>query len=149
VDIFIYNMVDLNSDYKGRPLMLVIAALIVAAVGVWCLIQGGLVAATDFELPIIEGMEDIADDIADMIASLVTGVFVVVGILTLLLAFLIFNGSRGGRTVLVIILVISILINAFALAMGDTLGLVELVLAIIVLYLLYRPNVNAYFKRTR
>ena len=129
--------------------MLVIATLIVAAVGLWQLVQGAAVLGFDFELPVMEGLRDMADSFADLESFVVGATLLMVGILTLFLAFLIFIGSRIGRTLLTIILVIAALSNAFALYVGDAYSLIELVLAIAVLVLLYRPNVSAYFRRPR
>jgi len=138
---------DLNSTYKDRPTLLWIAVLIVAAVGVWLLIQGVLLLGTDFGLSAMDGYEEWMDDFVDIIATIAGGIYIFFGLFTLLLAFLIYSGSRGGKTVLTIILIISILVGAMNLIFGVYLSIIEFILALIVLIILYQPAVKAYFGR--
>jgi len=139
---------DLNSTYKERPSLLWIAILIVAGVGVWYLIQGVLVMTTDWALPAIEGLEELEDfgaELVDMVVKIVGGIFLFLAFLTLILAFLLFSGSKGGRTVMVIILVISVIFSAINLVFGSLISIIELSLALAVLVILYQPPVKAYF----
>ena len=134
-------------DQKPTTVWLII--LIVAGVGLYYILYRGLYIALAGGFSIIFAMFPIA-----------------LGVLTLLIAFLIFSGSNGGKTFLTIILVFSILGNLmsimliaflqdYLLDMGidpSELGtsyiepLIFLVLALVTFVLLYRPEVKAYFK---
>lgn len=124
-----------------------LAVLIVAAVGVWCLVQGALVMAADYELPVIEGLEDMTQEMFDLIVSAVGVTMMVIGIITLILALLLFNGSRIGRTLIVIVLVLSILFSILSFVVGEPVGIFIFALSVLCLLLLYRPSVKAYFRR--
>ncbi|MDR0791582.1 MAG: hypothetical protein LBE47_03475 [Methanomassiliicoccaceae archaeon] len=138
---------DLNSDYKGKPTLLWVAVLIVAVVGVWYLIQAVIFLGTDIPVPISEEIEGInTEALIDLLKSIMAAGFVILGVLTLLLAFLLYKGSDGGRTFTIIILIIAILLNVFGAVTLNLMSLVELLLAIVVLVILFRPNVRAYFK---
>ena len=133
---------DLNSTYKDRPTLLWIAIIIVAAVGIWYLVQGALVLGTDFSA----GLDELTGEFAELAGNIVAVILLFLGIFTLILAFLLFSGSNGGKTVLVIILVVSILFSAMSVVFGAYTSILELVLAIVVLLVLYQPPVKAYFK---
>jgi len=136
---------SLETTYKNRPTALWIVILIVAAVGIWYLVQGVMVLGTDFSVIVAEELEEFTDDIIDLVKSIVGGVYIVLGVLTLIIAFLIYSGSKGGRTILMIILVISILFNVYAIVLGGYTGIIELVLAVVCVVMLYQPAVKAYF----
>ena len=136
---------SLESTYKDRPTALWVVILIVAAVGVWYLVQGVMVLGNDFSIAVEEELQEFADDIVDLVRTIVAGVVIVLGALTLIIAFLLYSGSKGGKTFLVVILIISILFNIFGLINGNVPGLIELVLAVVCLFLLYRPDIKAYF----
>ena len=137
---------SIESTYNGKPTMLWVVVLIVAGVGLYYTISGLLSMLTDFSFFGADLTDLVGSDIADMVDTLVGGIYLVLGVLTLLIAFLVYSGSKGGRTFLVIILVISILGNVFSLIVGDITGILWLVLALVTFILLYRPEVKEYFK---
>jgi hypothetical protein len=141
---------DTNSAYRERPKLLRVAVLIVAAVGVWYMIQAILTLRTDIPVSIFEEVEGLDLDwegLADLTKTLVAVVYVIFGILSFLLASLLHKGSAGGRIFMIIILVLSILLNAIGLIILNPYSIVTLLLAIAVLVILLRPDVKAYFER--
>jgi hypothetical protein len=126
--------------------MLWVVILIVIAVGILYLIQGAMVFGTDLDLSGFTEELEGYEGFVDMAKTLIASVYIILGLLTLIIAFLLYNGSKGGRTILIVILIISILVNAYALLIGGIIGIIELAAAIICLYILYQPPVKAYFK---
>ena len=129
--------------------MLWIAVAIVAAVGLYYILQGFLALGTDIDITGMEGYEELFEDLIDAILIIVAGLFIFLGIFSLILAFLLYSGSNGGRTVLIIVLAIAIFFSVFDVVSGGYLSLIELILAIAVLVILYQPQMIAYFKPER
>jgi hypothetical protein len=130
--------------------LLLIAVIIVAAVGIYYLAQGVLVLATDFEIPAeIEDIVDEFPEIVDVIKSLTAGIMIFLGLLTLVFAILLFSGSTIGRIMVTILLAVASLFNILGAVTGDIYSIIELILAAVVLVLLYQPAVNEYFTQPR
>jgi len=139
---------DLNSTYKEKPTLLWVIILIVAGVGLFYLVSGLLGLFTDFSLYSADAFDGVSKDIVDLVEGIAAITYMILGLITLLIAFLVFSGSKGGRTFLVIILFISIIGNFFGLIIMDITSIIWLVLALIVFVLLYQPPVKEYFRQT-
>jgi len=131
---------------KEKPQLLWALVLIVVAVGVYYLIQGILIITETIEIPgIAEIRADLGDDVADLAIQLAGGMILVLAAITLIIAFLLYSGSNGGRVLLIIILVLAILGNVFGAFLGNLENIIWLAVAVACFVLVYRPEVRAYF----
>ena len=145
---------------EEKPITIWLTILITAGVGVFILIWYGLMTIIDAASVGLGGV--------GMMAALVP---IILGVLTLLAAFMIY--SRSGKVFLTILLVLAIIVNIFVIVMlaaldsliadfeelfeelGITAGslgigvyieyIVQLVLAFVVFVLLYHPQSRDYF----
>ena len=137
----------MSSYGKEKPTLLWVLVLIVAVVGAYYLIEGIMVLTETIKVPgIAEILDEFGEDIADLVIQIVAGVSIMLGVLTLIIAFLLYSGSNGGRILLIVILVLAILGNAFGAFVGDLVSIVWLAVAVVCFMLVYRPEVRAYFK---
>ena len=131
---------DMNSEYNGKPTALWGVLLIVFGVGLYYTVLGALYMAGVFDF----GTE--IEAVEDFLNTFVGVIYILLGLFTLLIGFLVYSGSSGGRTVLTVILVIAILGNAVSLILGDLTSVFMLVLALVCFVLLHQPAVKQYFK---
>ncbi|MDR0198710.1 MAG: hypothetical protein LBI08_03090, partial [Methanomassiliicoccaceae archaeon] len=103
---------DLSSTYKDRPVLIWVAIGIVVAVAVWLVIQGYMISTSDIDA---SSLTEITDEMVNAAKTVLMGIYVLLGILTLAIAYLLYRGARGGRTVLVFITAISIVFNAYGM----------------------------------
>ena len=139
---------DLNSTYKERPVMVWMIVIIVAAVGVYTLIQAAFVDSMidQIQKSLAESGQTLTPDGIELVKSSLVAVYVILGVFTLIIAFLIYSGSRLGKVLLTIMVIVGILGSLGSIAMGSYFSIVSLILAVVVLFLLYQPPVKAYFR---
>ena len=75
-------------------------------------------------------------------------VIIAIGLYRSLLPYGLLKGIGWAWTATVILSIISILLNAISIAMGNTGGIVSISISGIILYYLHRPHVKAYFGKT-
>lgn len=68
-----------------------------------------------------------------------------IGIFSFIVAYGLLKGGRSAWKLTVIVSTISIAVNAISIAIGNTIGIVNIIISGIILYYLYRPHVRAYF----
>jgi hypothetical protein len=73
------------------------------------------------------------------------GVIIAIGLYRSLLPYGLLKGIGWAWTAAVILSVISIILNALSISMGNTGGIVSISISGIILYYLHRPHVKAYF----
>jgi hypothetical protein len=126
-----------------KPTVIWIILAIVIGVGLYQLIYQGLYSIVSIDLDGFEMFIGVGP--------------IILGIITLLVAFMVFN--KSGRVFLTVILVLAIIINLLTIVslkfledlLGVSLGgyigpVIELVLALVVFILLYQPAARQYFK---
>ena len=140
---------DLNSTYKERPAMVCMIVIIVAAVGVYTLIQAAFVDSMIDQLNRIlaESGYTLTPDDIELFRSSFVASCVVSAALSFIIAFLIYSGSNLGKVLLTIIVIVSILAGVGSIVMGYYESIITMVLAVVVLLLLYQPPVKAYFRK--
>lgn len=72
-------------------------------------------------------------------------VIIAIGLYRSLLSYGLLKGIGWAWTAAVILSIINITLNAISIAMGNTGGIVSIIISGIILYYLYRPHVKAYF----
>lgn len=76
---------------------------------------------------------------------IIGSVIIAIGLYRSLLPYGLLKGIGWAWTAAVILSVISIILNAISIAMGNTGGLVSVSISGVILYYLHRPHVKAYF----
>jgi hypothetical protein len=71
-----------------------------------------------------------------------------IGIFSFIIAYGLFKGKSSAWKLTVIVSILSIAVNAVSIAIGNTIGIANIVINGIILYYLYRPNVRAYFVKS-
>jgi hypothetical protein len=143
---------DLNSSYKNRPTLLWVLVLIVVAVGAFYVVMGLITYMADLPSDLVKEISKVTEDynvnvdsILDTVKVALASVYIILGVLTLIIAFLLYSGSNGGRVLLVIILIVSIVGNAFGVVIGDITSIIWMLVAIVCFLLVYQAPVRAYF----
>jgi hypothetical protein len=77
------------------------------------------------------------------------GVIIAIGLYRSLLPYGLLKGIGWAWTAAVILSIISILLNALSIAMGNTGGIVSISISGAILYYLHRPHVKAYFGKAQ
>jgi hypothetical protein len=102
-------------------------------------------------LSILAGISGIVGIVVGIIASLIippAGVVgIVIGLIWLGLAWGLWTGKGWAWIITVIIAIISIIFNIFGAVTGHVDQIISLIIAAVMLYYLFRPNVKAYFGR--
>ena len=83
-------------------------------------------------------------DIWDLAMMFVGVIYIVIGLFTLLIALLVYKGSNFARRLLIIILILGVIFSVLGLP-GIT-AIITLILCIVLLYILFRPDVKQYFR---
>jgi hypothetical protein len=71
-----------------------------------------------------------------------------IGIFSFIVAYGLLKGKSSAWKLTVIVSILSIAVNAVSIAIGNTIGIANIVINGIILYYLYRPNVRAYFVKS-
>lgn len=72
-------------------------------------------------------------------------VIIAIGLYRSLLPYGLLKGIGWAWTAAIILSIISIILNAISISMGNTGGIISISISGIILYYLYRPHVKAYF----
>lgn len=138
-----YNMANLNSNYKGRPAILWIVILISLGVAIWYFAQAAMYWSGTFEIP--TSVQDVGEFGENLYKTLIASFSVFFGLLSLLVTYLIYKGSRGGRLFLLIILVLTLVFGLISILAGAYTVSVQFICAVISLIILFQPSVKAFF----
>lgn len=73
------------------------------------------------------------------------GILVAIAIASFVVAYGLLKGRRWAWTITVVLSIISIVLNAIAIAAGNIASIINIIISGIILYYLYRSHVKAYF----
>jgi hypothetical protein len=73
------------------------------------------------------------------------GILIAIGIFSFVVAYGLLKGKAWAWTLTVVLSIISIVLNAISVALGNIASIVSIIISGIILYYLYRPHVKAYF----
>ena len=120
---------------RDRPIGITIIAILMIISGILFIIGGiGLTALSVLSLAFLAG-----------------GIgTIILGIASLVVAWGLLKGAGWAWIITLIITIISIIVNIVSLfASGNTAQIIGIIINGIIIYYLYRPNVKAYFGRSR
>jgi len=125
---------------EGRPTGVAILAILEAFVGVYYLITGfgEFVAAAVIRSLALSG---ITHDVMTMIPRVLGTMLMIVGLLSILLAWGIWTGKGWARMVALVFAIVAIILSLISL------HFVGLVIDVIIVYYLTRPNVKQFFPK--
>ncbi len=125
---------------EGRPTGVAILAILEAFVGVYYLITGfgEFVAAAVIRSLALSG---ISHDVMAMIPRVLGTMLIIVGLLSILLAWGIWTGKGWARMVALVFAIVAIILSLISL------HFVGLVIDVIIVYYLTRPNVKQFFTK--
>ena len=119
---------------RDRPIGITIIAILMIISGIFFIIGGiGFTALSVLSLAFLAGG----------IGS------IILGIASLVVAWGLLKGAGWAWIITLIITIISIIANIISLAGGNTASIIGIIIEGIIIYYLYRPNVKAYFGRSR
>jgi hypothetical protein len=127
-------LIKRNQMQRDRPIGITIIAILMIISGILFIIGGiGLTALGVLSIAFLAGG----------IGS------IILGIASLVVAWGLLKGAGWAWIITLIITVISIIVNIASLAGGQTANIIGIIINGIIIYYLYRPNVKAYFGRSR
>ncbi|MDR0335265.1 MAG: hypothetical protein LBH69_05220 [Methanomassiliicoccaceae archaeon] len=126
-----------------RPQIVLIVVIIVAIVGLIQILNGlGLMDIGPFNP--VDKPADIGQDVWDLAMKIAGFILIFIGVITLIIALLVYKGSNFARRILIIILILGVF--GSLLSFPSVWAIIDLVLCIVLLYILFRPDVKQYFK---
>jgi hypothetical protein len=147
---------------KNRPTGVTIIGILTIIGGVLMLVSGITLAALASVFPLVASTGDQATMLQSQIpssipveylgiASLSVGtIFIIIGIVSLIVAYGLFKAKKWAWTANVALSIISIAMGIASIATGNIGSIVGIVISGAILYYLYRPHVKEYFgKKTQ
>jgi hypothetical protein len=137
-----------------RPLGVSIIAILNVISGIIMLIGGVGLAAVGSALPTMTTVDPNAGGQMALVgllgggAAAVGAVLIVLGIVSFIVAWGLFKGKGWAWTVTIILSAISVIMGIVSLVGGNFGAIVNIIIAGVVIYYLYRPHVKAYFGKT-
>ena len=138
-----------------RPLGVSIIAILNVISGIIMLIGGVGLAAVGSALPTMTTVNPNAGGQMALVgllgggaAAAVGAVLIVLGIVSFIVAWGLFKGKGWAWTVTIILSGISVIMGIVSLVGGNFGAIVNIIIAGVVIYYLYRPHVKAYFGKS-
>ncbi|WP_226987101.1 hypothetical protein [Candidatus Nitrososphaera evergladensis] len=131
-----------------------IIAILNVISGIIMLIGGTGLAAVGSALPTMTTVDPNAGGQMALVgllgggAAAVGAVLIVLGIVSFIVAWGLFKGKGWAWTVTIILSAISVIMGIVSLVGGNFGAIVNIIIAGVVIYYLYRPHVKAYFGKT-
>lgn len=144
----------MSTASKTRPTGVTVIAILNIISGIIMLIGGVGLAAIGSILPTMTTLDpNAAGQMA--IAGLlgvggvaVGGILIILGIISFIVAWGLLKGKSWAWSVTVILSIISIVIGIISLVAGNFGSIVNIIIAGIIIYYLYRPHVKAFFGKS-
>jgi hypothetical protein len=147
-------MTPVSTTTKPRPTGVTIIAILNIISGIIMLIGGLGLAAIGSILPAMTTFDPNASGQMAVAGLLgvggvaVGGILIILGIISFIVAWGLLKGRGWAWTVTVILSVISIVIGIISIVGGNFGSIINIIIAGIIIYYLYRPHVKAYFGKS-
>lgn len=138
-----------------RPLGITIIAILNIISGIVMLFAGVGLAAASSLVPTISTIDPNASGqmaLAGLVGgagTVVGGILIALGIVSFIVAWGLLKGLGWAWIVTIILSVISLIMGVISLVSGNVGSIVNIVIAGVIIYYMYRPHVKAYFGRTQ
>ncbi|MEM3160886.1 MAG: hypothetical protein QXJ74_08905 [Nitrososphaera sp.] len=127
---------------KSRPTGITVLGILYILGGIGALVGSAAVG-------IIAGSlagNQLFGSLAAGIGGLIVFFLLIIAVIEFVIAGALFSGKSWGRTLVIILAIIDLLINLTTLVSGNVFAVIGIVLDLIVLYYMWRPHVIEYFK---
>jgi len=124
-----------------RPALLLIVVIAAVVMGLWMILQGlGYMDIGPYH-PGLTIPDGTPQDVWDLAMAIAGGVLIIIGLISLLLAWLLYGGSRVARIIMIVVLILELISSIFSLPVG----LIMAAVSVFLLYVLFRPDVKQFF----
>ena len=143
-----------STTSKTRPTGVTIIAILNIISGIVMLIGGVGLAAISSILPTMTTIDPNASGqmaVAGLLGAAgvaVGGILIILGIISFIVAWGLLKGKGWAWSLTMILSIISIIIGIVSLVAGSFGSIVNIIIAGIIIYYLYRPHVKAYFGKS-
>jgi hypothetical protein len=143
-----------STTTKPRPTGVTIIAILNIISGIIMLLGGIGLAAIGSILPTLTTVDPNAGGQMALAGLLgvggvaIGGILIILGIISFIVAWGLLKGKSWAWTVTVVLSVISIVMGIISLVGGNFGSIVNIIIAGIIIYYLYRPHVKAYFGKS-
>jgi hypothetical protein len=137
-----------------RPLGITIIAILNIISGIVMIFAGSGLAAASSLMPTISTIDPNAAgqmaiaSLAGGAATAIGAVLIILGIVSFIVAWGLLKAKGWAWIVTIILSIISLVIGVISLVGGNVGSIVNIVIAGVIIYYMYRPHVKAYFGRT-
>jgi hypothetical protein len=144
----------MSTTTRSRPIGVTIIAILNIISGIIMLLGGIGLAAIGSVLPTMTAVDPNAGGQMALVGVLGGGgiaigaVLIILGIISFIVAWGLLKGSGWAWTITIILSIISIIMGILSLVAGNFGSVVNIVIAGIIIYYLFRPNVKAFFGKT-
>jgi hypothetical protein len=145
---------SVSTTSKTRPTGVTIIAVLNIISGIVMLLGGIGLAAVSSILPSISTIDPNAGGqlaLAGLLGGAgvaVGGILIILGIISFIVAWGLLKGKSWAWSVTVILSIISIIIGIVSMVAGNFGSIVNIIIAGIIIYYLYRPHVKAFFGKS-
>ena len=144
----------MQTSHGSRPLGVTIIAILNIISGIVMLFAGFGLAAASSLVPTISTIDPNAAgqmaiaSLAGGAATAIGAILIVLGIISFIVAWGLLKARGWAWIVTIILSIISLVIGVISLVGGNIGSIVNIVIAGVIIYYMYRPHVKAYFGRT-
>ena len=142
------------STTKTRPTGVTIIAILNIISGIIMIIGGAGLAAIGSLLPAMTTIDPNAGGqlaVAGLLGAggvAVGGILIILGIISFVVAWGLLKGRAWAWTVTLILSIISLILGIVSVVAGSFGSIINIIIAAIIIYYLYRPHVKAYFGKS-
>jgi len=137
-----------TDSVKHRPTGVVVLGTLYIIVGlvsllfaiVFGVLLSGLLGET------FTGGMEILRGLVSGIAAMVAGIFAIVAAIEFIIAAALFSGKNWGRALVIVFVIIDLIVESASIAAGNFFAFVLIILDLVVLYYMWRPNVIEYYQ---
>ena len=144
----------MSTTSKSRPTGVTIIAVLNIISGIIMLIGGFGLAAISSVLPTMTTIDPNAGGqmaLAGLVGGAgiaVGGILIILGIISFIVAWGLLKGKGWAWSLTLILSIISIIIGIVSMAAGNFGSIINIIIAGIIIYYLYRPHVKAFFGKS-
>ncbi len=142
------------STTKTRPTGVTIIAILNIISGIIMIIGGAGLAAIGSLLPAMTTIDPSAGGqlaVAGLLGAggvAVGGILIILGIISFIVAWGLLKGRAWAWTVTLILSIISLILGIVSVVAGSFGSIINIIIAAIIIYYLYRPHVKAFFGKS-
>ena len=144
----------MSTTSKTRPTGVTIIAILNIISGIIMIIGGAGLAAIGSILPTMTTIDPSAGGqlaVAGFLGAggvAVGGILIILGIISFIVAWGLLKGKAWAWTVTLILSIISLILGVVSVVAGSFGSIINIIIAAIIIYYLYRPHVKAYFGKS-